>query len=157
MRYTTLASPIGPLILASDGRSLTGLRMPPERPDPTWTRDDAAEPFRRAKSQLNAYFRGKRTAFDLPLRLEGTPFQSRVWAALCGIPYGETRSYADIARRIGNPKACRAVGLANGRNPIGIIVPCHRVIGADGSLTGFGGGLTRKRALLTLERCRAGR
>ena len=101
--------------------------------------------------QLDDYFAGRRTSFDLPLEPSGTAFQNRVWSALCAIPYGETRSYADLARAIDNPAACRAVGAANGRNPISIVVPCHRVIGASGSLTGFGGGLNAKRVLLDHE------
>jgi methylated-DNA-[protein]-cysteine S-methyltransferase len=103
-------------------------------------------------AQLDAYFAGRRRDFDVRLAPEGTPFQLRVWAALCEIPYGETISYAELARRIGNPNAVRAVGAANGRNPLPIVVPCHRVVGADGSLVGFGGGLDVKRALLDLER-----
>jgi methylated-DNA-[protein]-cysteine S-methyltransferase len=107
--------------------------------------------LRVAADQLAAYFAGERTDFDLPLSPSGTPFQLSVWRALLSIPYGETISYRELARRIGNAKAVRAVGAANGRNPIPIIVPCHRVIGADGSLTGYGGGLPRKRLLLELE------
>ncbi len=104
--------------------------------------------------QLDEYFAGERTEFDVTLRLEGTEFQRRVWAGLLEIPYGETISYGELATRIGQPTASRAVGLANGRNPVGIIVPCHRVIGSTGALTGYGGGLDRKRALLDLERSR---
>jgi methylated-DNA-[protein]-cysteine S-methyltransferase len=105
-----------------------------------------------AVDQLTAYFEGELTRFDLTLLTEGSPFQHRVWNALCEIPYGETRSYGEIARQVGSPGAARAVGLANGLNPVAIIVPCHRVIGADGSLTGYGGGLERKVTLLQLER-----
>jgi methylated-DNA-[protein]-cysteine S-methyltransferase len=108
-------------------------------------------PLREAVRQLAEYFAGDRRKFDLPLRLEGTDFQRRVWQVLTEIPYGETWSYGQLAQRIGNPKGCRAVGLANGRNPISILVPCHRVIGADGSLTGYGGGVERKRWLLAHE------
>jgi methylated-DNA-[protein]-cysteine S-methyltransferase len=115
-------------------------------------RDDGA--FPQAVEQLEAYFAGELTAFDLALRLDGTDFERRVWDQLLAIPYGETLSYGEVARRLGQPTASRAVGLANGRNPIGIIVPCHRVIGADGTLTGYGGGLPRKRALLDLESAR---
>jgi len=148
--YTTMQSPIGELLLTSDGRALTRLLMSPFEVDPSWVRDDAAlHPF---VDQLDDYFAGKRRDFDLPLAPAGTEFQLRVWAALREIPYGETWSYVELATRIGNPKACRAVGLANGRNPIAVIVPCHRVIGADGSLTGYGGGMERKRVLLDLER-----
>ena len=154
-RYTFLASPLGPLLLMSDGRSLTGLHTQSDkyRPEiePDWIEDDAAAPFAQAKAQLRDYFDGRRTEFDLPLSPRGTEFQLRVWRALCGIPCGETISYAELARRIGNPNASRAVGMANSRNPISIIVPCHRVIGADNSLTGYAGGLVRKRALLELE------
>jgi methylated-DNA-[protein]-cysteine S-methyltransferase len=153
--YTTFESPIGPLLLMSDGQSLTGLHTdsdkhrPAMRPD--WIRDERAAPFAEVKAQLRAYFEGRLNEFDLPLAPQGTEFQSRVWQELRGIPYGETISYAELARRIGNPKASRAVGHANARNPISIIVPCHRVIGADNSLTGYAGGLERKRALLAHE------
>jgi methylated-DNA-[protein]-cysteine S-methyltransferase len=120
-------------------------------------RDDHAPPFAAVKEQLAAYFRGDLQAFDLPLAPAGTPFQRRVWQELARIPYGETISYGELARRVGNPKAARAVGLANGQNPLPIIVPCHRVIGSDGRLTGYGGGLPRKEALLALERKGNGR
>src|SRR5205085_10571542 len=113
-------------------------------------------PFAAAIAQLRAYFRGESTAFDVPLELRGTPFQRRVWASLCTIPYGETVTYGALAQRLGTPSAARAVGLANGRNPVGIIVPCHRVVGSDGSLTGYGGGLDRKRRLLEFERTAEG-
>lgn len=108
--------------------------------------------LKKAAAQLREYFAGKRTEFDLPLAPKGTPFQQKDWQALCTIPYGETRSYKDIAIQIGCPKGCRAVGLANNRNPISIVIPCHRVIGSDGSLVGYGGGLDKKVALLELER-----
>ena len=151
-------SPIGDLMLVSDGSALTGLWMEDKRWPPRaggdWLED--AGPFGEAREQLDAYFRGERTAFDLELAPSGTEFQRRVWRALREIPYGETISYAQLARRVGNPAAVRAVGAANGRNPISIVVPCHRVIGSDGSLTGFGGGLDRKRALLELESRRRG-
>lgn len=150
--YTKLDSPVGPLTLTSDGRALTGILMESAPEGTGWTRDDGAAPFAEARAQLQAYFRGERTEFDLPLAPRGTPFQEKVWKELRRIPYGKTCSYGDIARRIGRPKACRAVGLANGRNPISIVVPCHRVIGADGSLTGYGGGLANKKTLLELER-----
>jgi methylated-DNA-[protein]-cysteine S-methyltransferase len=116
---------------------------------PEWRRDDSA--FTEACGQLDEYFAGERTEFDLPLNPAGTPFQRRVWDALKTIPYGEIRSYGEIAEQIGRPGAARAVGLANGRNPISIVVPCHRVIGASGALTGYGGGLERKQYLLDLE------
>jgi methylated-DNA-[protein]-cysteine S-methyltransferase len=112
----------------------------------------ASEPFGDARTQLAEYFAGRRRRFELPLAMDGTPFQRRVWQALREIPYGRTTTYGELARRIGrSPSASRAVGMANGRNPIAVVVPCHRVVGADGSLTGFGGGLERKRLLLELE------
>jgi len=151
--YTTVESPVGLLLLAGDERGLrrvsfeNGKRATPPQPD--WKLDK--EPFSEVIRQLQAYFRGELKEFDLALAMEGTEFQLRVWNALRAIPYGETISYARLAERIGNPKAVRAVGLANGSNPIPIIVPCHRVIGSDGSLTGFGGGLSTKKMLLELE------
>lgn len=151
--YATMNSPLGELLLTSNGTHLTGLFMTPHRHGPTrdgsWTRDDAK--FSETTRQLREYFGGTRTRFDIPCAAHGTPFQKSVWAALTRIPFGATCSYADIARDIGNPKAVRAVGLANGRNPISIIVPCHRVIGANGSLTGYGGGIERKEWLLKHE------
>lgn len=122
------------------------------RPQKDWTR--SSEPFEAAITQLREYFAGRRRGFDLPLAPAGTDFQRRVWRALTTIAYGETISYGELARRIGNPRASRAVGLANGANPLPIIVPCHRVIGASGALTGFGGGLPIKRTLLALEKAR---
>jgi methylated-DNA-[protein]-cysteine S-methyltransferase len=153
MRYTTMDTPIGELTLLGDDDALVGVWMGPKEPEPGWVRDDAAlaEPVR----QLEEYFAGERTDFDLPLQPRGTEFQQRVWNLLREIPYGETTTYGALALRLGNPKSVRAVGLANGRNPLPIVVPCHRVIGADGSLVGFGGGLDRKRALLSLEGNRA--
>jgi len=152
--YSTFASPIGELTLTSDGKSVTGLYMQNQKHGATrtreWQRDDAA--LNEPRAQLEAYFAGELREFALPLAARGTPFQQRVWLALCAIPYGETISYGELARRIGQPAASRAVGLANGRNPIAIVVPCHRVIGAHGSLTGYGGGLARKRWLLAHER-----
>lgn len=147
--YTVVPSPIGELLLTWEGGALTRLLMSPFTIDPTWVRDDAA--LKPVTSQLAAYFSGTRREFDLPLAPAGTEFQRRVWNALLEIPYGETWSYGELAARIGSPGAARAVGLANGRNPISVIVPCHRVIGADGSLTGYGGGMDRKRILLDLE------
>jgi methylated-DNA-[protein]-cysteine S-methyltransferase len=155
IHYRTIDSPIGPLALAGRGQVLTNLRMVDQtyEPDRTnWVPDDRAFPD--AVEQLEAYFAGERTDFDLELSLTGTEFQRRVWQALLTIPYGETRSYGEIAEQIGASGAARAVGLANGRNPIAIIVPCHRVIGASGRLTGYGGGLERKQSLLELERRR---
>ena len=151
--YTREHSPIGELLLSGDGRVLHGLHMldgrRPVEPDPAWRRDDGA--FHEVRRQLTEYFGGGRERFELPLALAGTPFQGEVWQALREIPYGETISYGELARRIGRPRAVRAVGLANGRNPIAVIVPCHRVIGANGTLTGYGGGVERKRLLLDLE------
>jgi methylated-DNA-[protein]-cysteine S-methyltransferase len=147
--HTTVPSPIGDLLLSGDETALRGLRMPPHRPAPGSRRSDAT--FAAVRDQLHAYFAGGREAFDLPLEMEGTTFQRRVWAALREIPFGATCSYGELAARIDRPGAARAVGLANGRNPIAVVVPCHRVIGADGSLTGFGGGLDRKRVLLEHE------
>ena len=148
----TLSTPIGELLLVSDGAALVALRFDDARrgePTPGGAEDPL---IGRASGQLREYFAGERSSFDLPLRPAGTPFEQRVWDELRRIPYGETTSYGEIAARIGEPAAARAVGRANGRNPIPVIVPCHRVIGADGSLTGFGGGLACKRALLDLER-----
>ncbi|MFL6239466.1 MAG: methylated-DNA--[protein]-cysteine S-methyltransferase [Actinomycetes bacterium] len=152
--YTTMPSPIGELLLTGDGAALTRLHMSPFAIETTWERDDDA--LADYVGQLQDYFAGTRRDFDIPLAPAGTPFQQRVWAALLEIPYAETRSYLQLATRIGNAKACRAVGLANGRNPIAVVVPCHRVIGANGSLTGYGGGMDRKRVLLDLERRTSG-
>jgi methylated-DNA-[protein]-cysteine S-methyltransferase len=152
--YSAIDSPIGELLLVGDGEALAGVYIQGgRRPSPIgtdWGRDDAA--LAAAHEQLDEYFAGRRTSFDLSLAAAGTPFQRRVWRALGEIPYGETASYGEIARRVGAPAAVRAVGLANGRNPISIVVPCHRVVGADGALTGYAGGLERKRFLLELER-----
>ena len=151
---TTIDSPVGPLLLTSDGTSLTRLLFDAE-PDPVWS-TEPCEVLDRAVNQLREYFAGERTDFDLPLDPAGTPFQKATWMALRDIPYAQTINYGQLAGRVGNPNASRAVGLANGRNPISIVVPCHRVIGANGSLTGYGGGLDRKRLLLDLERRVAG-
>jgi methylated-DNA-[protein]-cysteine S-methyltransferase len=151
--YTVMNSPIGPLLLAGDDAGLrlvhfaTGRR--PKSPQPDWVENGT--PFKEATRQLEAYFKGKLQHFDLPLALDGTDFQLLVWRNLQKIPYGETVSYGQLAKRIGNPTAARAVGLANGSNPIPIIIPCHRVIGSNGDLTGFGGGLPIKKKLLALE------
>lgn len=146
-------TPVGPLTLVSDGAALTGVYFAAQKhgsaPAATARADGILDAARR---QLDSYFAGRRTGFDLPLAPVGTPFQIRVWDALTRIPYGETKSYGAIAAAIGAPKAVRAVGAANGRNPLPVVIPCHRVIGADGSLTGFGGGMERKRMLLDLER-----
>ncbi|MBX7456247.1 methylated-DNA--[protein]-cysteine S-methyltransferase [Mycolicibacterium sp. 3033] len=152
-RYRTVESPIGVLTLAGSADRLQHVRMVEQTYEPNrdgWELDDCA--FSDAVRQLDEYFRGKRQDFDVELDLVGTEFQRTVWAALQTIPYGETRSYGQIAAQIGAPGASRAVGLANGHNPISIIVPCHRVIGANGSLTGYGGGLERKKLLLGMEK-----
>lgn len=151
LRARTVPSPLGPITLAGDD-VLTYLTMDHQAHAPdrsSWPEDRSA--FAEAAAQLRAYFAGELREFDVEMRLEGTEFQLEVWSALRAIPYGETRSYGWLAEQVGRPGASRAVGAANGRNPIGIIVPCHRVIGADGSLTGYGGGLERKRLLLELE------
>jgi methylated-DNA-[protein]-cysteine S-methyltransferase len=153
--WTTLESPVGELLLTSDGTSLTRLLFAPFEVDPTWSEEPCAV-LDTAVAQLREYFAGERTTFDLPLEPAGTAFQQTVWMALRDIPYAETINYGQLAVRVGNRNASRAVGLANGRNPISIVVPCHRVIGANGSLTGYGGGLDRKRLLLDLERRVAG-
>jgi methylated-DNA-[protein]-cysteine S-methyltransferase len=148
-RFTYLDSPIGPLLVVRDDEGITAISFHPAEAGDEWTRDDSA--FDDAAVQLREYFAGKRTTFDLPLAPHGTGFQLAVWNELRRIPYGETRSYRDVANAIGKPAAIRAVGAANGANPIPIVVPCHRVIGSNGSLTGFGGGLLAKRYLLDLE------
>ncbi len=144
-------SPVGPLTLHSNGAAITGLEFdhPKYHLEPSPRGNDRV--LDTARRELDRYFAGKLQAFTAPLAPKGTPFQLRVWAALQKIPYGATRTYGQQAAAIGQPKAVRAVGLANGRNPIAIIIPCHRVIGADGGLTGFGGGIARKRLLLDLE------
>ncbi|MFI2378502.1 methylated-DNA--[protein]-cysteine S-methyltransferase [Streptomyces sp. NPDC018964] len=153
-QHTVTDSPYGPLTLVADDGVLCGLYMTDQRhrpPEETFGAPDDT-PFAEALEQLAAYFTGELKEFTLELRLHGTPFQRRVWDRLTRIPYGETRTYGQLADTLGNSKASRAVGLANGRNPVGIIVPCHRVIGASGGLTGYGGGLERKQRLLDFER-----
>jgi methylated-DNA-[protein]-cysteine S-methyltransferase len=154
--HAVLDSPLGPLTVVAIDGTLCGLYMDLQRhrpPEETFgTPADDPAPFGTVAEQLKAYFDGDLTEFDLPLTMIGTPFQKRVWAALREIPYGETVSYGELAHEIGSPNASRAVGLANGRNPIGVIVPCHRVVGSGGDLTGYGGGLERKRYLLDFER-----
>lgn len=153
MYYCYLESPLGDLLLAGDEDALSLVGFPQGKmrhdPGPDWIYNE--KPFATVRRQLQEYFAGKRTDFDLPLNVTGTEFQVQVLEELQRIPYGETTSYGDIAKRIGRPKAVRAVGAANGRNPIPIIIPCHRVIGSGGALTGFGGGLDTKEALLRLE------
>jgi methylated-DNA-[protein]-cysteine S-methyltransferase len=155
--HVVLDSPVGPLTLVATDGALSGLYMEKQRhlpPEETFGAldDPGTDPFATVAAQLTAYFAGELTEFDVPLNLHGTPFQRRVWTALQDIPYGETTSYGELAAELGNPSASRAVGLANGRNPVGVIVPCHRVVGSTGSLTGYGGGLDRKRYLLDFER-----
>ena len=153
MYYCYFESPVGNLLLTGN-ELLESLHFPlgKTRMEPGKDWIYKAELFLEAIDQLEAYFKGERTRFDLELKVQGTEFQKMVWKELVKIPYGETISYGELARRIGNPNACRAVGLANGKNPISIIVPCHRVIGKNGSLTGFGGGLEAKKTLLDLEK-----
>lgn len=159
MIYTVMESPVGPLTIAGDDAGLhfilfrTGKQS--ANPQPDWEESNGGV-VREASQQLKAYFGEKLTKFDLPLRPEGTPFQLSVWRELERIPFGEVISYGELARRVGRPNASRAVGAANGQNPIPIVVPCHRVIGSNGKLTGYGGGLEVKEALLALERARPG-
>lgn len=152
--HTVLDSPLGPLTLVATDGVLSGLYMDrhEHRPSSASFGDVDDGPFAEVTRQLRAYFAGELRRFDVALELHGTVFQRRVWSGLTDIPYGQTCSYGQLAARIGQPGAARAVGLANGRNPISIIVPCHRVVGASGALTGYGGGLARKRLLLELER-----
>jgi methylated-DNA-[protein]-cysteine S-methyltransferase len=150
MRYTTMPSPVGELMIAATDDGIACIHMQPATPHPQWVRDD--DGLQDAVDQLEAYFAGRLTTFDLPLAPEGSDFQRRVWSALQDIPYGQTESYGTIANRIGHPGAARAVGRANSQNPIAIVVPCHRVIGSTGQLTGYAGGMERKQALLDLER-----
>jgi len=159
MKYRLLTSPLGKVIVAGDREGLRrvdfqlgrygAISIPRE-----WKEDPAFPLLRRAGEQLSAYFEGKRRSFSLPLAPAGTPSQQRVWAELQAIPYGETLSYSELARRAGRPRAIRAAGAANGKNPISIVIPCHRVVGKDGSLTDYGGGLQKKAALLDLEGAR---
>jgi methylated-DNA-[protein]-cysteine S-methyltransferase len=153
--HCRLRTRLGEIVLTSDGKALTGLYFEGQKHAPEvgsqWRLDERAAPFSRAREQLEAYADGRLRAFDLPLALAGTPFRQRVWEALRLVPYGETISYLALARRIGAPKAVRAVGAAVGRNPVSVIVPCHRIVGSDGSLTGYAGGLERKRWLLAHE------
>jgi O-6-methylguanine DNA methyltransferase len=153
MNYVTFVdSPIGRLSLYSDGEALTGLYMEKREPPGEWVPGEDIAVLKSAAQQLKEYFTGARRDFDLPVALHGTAFQCKVWEHLTSIPCGETWSYGQLAQRIRQPTASRAVGLANGRNPVSIVVPCHRVIGSDGSLTGYGGGLERKQWLLEHER-----
>ncbi len=147
--FTHADSPFGRLLLTSDGTALTGLYLSDRRPEPDWVRD--AVPFAQVTAELTDYFAGRLTAFTVPLAPAGTPFQKRAWDALKAIPYGQTVSYAEQARMIGRPTASRAVGSANGKNPISVVIPCHRVVASGGGLGGYGGGLPMKARLLELE------
>ncbi|MBZ5635323.1 MAG: methylated-DNA--[protein]-cysteine S-methyltransferase [Acidobacteriia bacterium] len=162
MKYCYSDSPIGSLLIAGDEEAIHLIAFPkngkPQKPEAGWT-ESMSGPLAEAVRQLREYFAGRRQEFDLPLAPEGTDFQRKVWRKLQEIPYGETISYGELAKRVGNPKASRAVGSANGKNRIPIVIPCHRVIAGDGGLGGFGGGLTVKEKLLALEnprRCAAG-
>jgi methylated-DNA-[protein]-cysteine S-methyltransferase len=154
VNYAYLETPIGTLLIAGDATAVHRITFPQRghaaKPEPEW-QESQRGPVGEAVRQLNEYFAGKRAAFDLPLAPEGTAFQRSVWRQLQEIPYGETISYGELARRVGNPKASRAVGSANGANPLPIVIPCHRVIAGDGTLGGFGGGLPTKQMLLALE------
>jgi methylated-DNA-[protein]-cysteine S-methyltransferase len=153
--YDTINTPIGELMLVATDSKLAGIyfvgcdHLPATHKQ--WQRDNRHPIFRQAKEQLEEYFAGKRTAFSLPLHFAGTGFQERVWRRIALIPYGKTISYADLAREAGNPKAIRAAGTSTGRNPLSIVIPCHRVIGKNGAITGYAGGLDKKRRLLELE------
>jgi methylated-DNA-[protein]-cysteine S-methyltransferase len=153
--HMTIESPLGPILLISDDSTLTGLYFRGQKHEPVscpdWKPNPHSSLFQEAASQLAEYFSRRRRSFRVPVAPKGTPFQEKVWQAIAAIPYGETASYRDLAEKIGKPEAVRAVGTAVGRNPISVIIPCHRVIGRDDSLTGYAGGLDRKKALLDLE------
>lgn len=155
MLYTEIDSPLGPILLVSNATALTGFYFVGQKYAPVttdhWRRDPELPLFRDVEAQVAAYASARRQTFDVPIRFEGTPFQLRVWQAIAAIPFGTTLSYSALAERIGAPSSMRAVGAATGRNPISLIVPCHRVVGRDGALTGYAGGLDRKRALLDFE------
>jgi len=154
--YTEMKSPLGRLLLTADNGALSGVHFPGQKhdrpPQPDWQRADDDPVLAAARTQLAEYFEGRRSAFELPLAPHGTPFQQAVWKALLAVPFGATSTYGAIAAAVRRPRAVRAVGAAIGANPLGIVVPCHRVIGRDGSLTGYAGGLERKAKLLALER-----
>lgn len=154
--YDYYQSPRGRILLVADDKALTGVYFLGQKYQPSiepeWKRDERHAPLRQAKRELQEYFNGKRTRFTIKLALQGTPFQRAVWKAIAGVGFGKTIPYAELARRAGRPGSARAVGAATGRNPIGIIVPCHRIVGSNGTLTGYAGGLAKKRALLALER-----
>jgi methylated-DNA-[protein]-cysteine S-methyltransferase len=160
IRYARLKTPIGTLIATSKDGALTGLYFDRGRHVPAigddWIEDASAKPFEQCARQLGEYFDGKRTSFDLPLAPEGSEFQRKVWMQIARIPHGETITYSELAKRAGAPGSARAAGAATGRNPISIVVPCHRVVGADGSLTGYAGGVPRKVKLLEIEDARQG-
>ena len=153
--YSYIDCPLGRMFVQGDGQFVTGLYLPQHKgwrgPNASWQQSDA--PFTAVREQLTEYFAGERQQFDVPLKLAGTPFQQRVWQELVRIPFGTTITYAQLAQRVGKPTASRAVGHANGRNPISVIVPCHRVIGANGKLTGYAGGVDKKQWLLAWESC----
>lgn len=153
--YDYYQSPRGRMLLVADDEALTGVYFTGQkyrpRIEPEWRRDESHAPLRQAKRELGEYFGGKRTRFTVKVAPQGTPFQRAVWKAIAGIGFGKTIPYAELARRAGRPGSSRAVGAATGRNPIGIIVPCHRIVGSNGTLTGYAGGLAKKRALLALE------
>ncbi len=159
IHFVRFASPMGPMLLVARGGALSGVYFegqkyePPVRPD--WQPDAQHPLLRLAQAQLAEYFAGARTRFELPLAAAGTPFQVAVWAAIAGVPYAGTATYGEIAFAAGRPRSVRATGAATGRNPLSVIVPCHRIVGAEGALTGYAGGLDRKRALLALEAGRA--
>jgi methylated-DNA-[protein]-cysteine S-methyltransferase len=150
MQYAVIQTSIGALTVASTDKGIASIRFGRDVPDGADPADAAR--FETVRQQLNEYFEGRRTSFELPLDVEGTPFQKAVWNELLRIPYGETRSYSDIAKAIGKPEAARAVGMANHDNPVAVVIPCHRVIGRNGALTGYAGGLHLKAQLLSLER-----
>jgi methylated-DNA-[protein]-cysteine S-methyltransferase len=154
--FDCMSSRLGEMVLASDGDALSGAWFDGQRHQPQigpdWQRQPGLAVLRRAAAELAEYFAGERFAFDVPLAPSGTPFQRELWRAIAGVPYGETIAYRELAARAGRPASIRAAGAATGRNPLSIIVPCHRIVGADGALTGYAGGLARKRALLALER-----
>jgi methylated-DNA-[protein]-cysteine S-methyltransferase len=149
--YTIVKSPIDELMLVADDSALIGVSFAPFEPEKKWKRNPAHPILKEATQQLHNYFAGKRNKFSIPMRLEGTEFQKKIWTEIARIPYGKTISYSDLARRAGNPDAIRAAGTSTGRNPIAIIIPCHRVVGKNGDMCGFGGGLPRKKFLLNLE------
>ena len=153
--YDYFQSPHGRMLLVADERALTGVSFARQKYAPRvqrdWTRDGAHEPLARAKRELAEYFSGKRTRFSVKLAPQGTAFQRKVWKAIAQVAFGKTIAYAELARRAGRPGSARAAGAATGRNPIGVIVPCHRIVGANGALTGYAGGLAKKKALLALE------